>query len=98
MHILHLSLLVRSGGDGGAGIIAWIVIGGVAGWLGAQVVKGTGLGVVANIVVGILGAVLGGWLLGLLGFNSDGGLIPTLLTATLGAVVLLVLLGVSRRR
>ncbi len=73
--------------------LAWIVIGGVAGWLAGKVVKGRGLGLVADVVIGVIGAVLGGWLLGVLGFNSDGGLLPTLITAFVGAVVLLVLLG-----
>jgi len=73
--------------------IAWIVVGGVAGWLAGKVVKGRGMGVIANIVVGIIGAVLGGWLLGVLGFNTSGGLVPTLITSFFGAVVLLVLLG-----
>lgn len=73
--------------------IVWCVIGGVAGWLAGKVVKGHGHGVVANIVIGIIGALLGGWLLGVLGFNTSGELLPTLLTAFLGAVVLLVLIG-----
>ena len=78
--------------------LAWIVIGGVAGWLAGQFVKGRGLGIVANIVVGIVGAVLGGWLLGVLGFNADGGLVPTLLTAFFGAVVLLVLIAQLKKK
>ena len=78
-------------------IVAWIVIGGVAGWLAGQVVKGRGLGVIGNVVVGIVGAVLGGWLLGVLGFNAGGGLLPTLFTAFLGAAVLLVLIGLVKK-
>jgi uncharacterized membrane protein YeaQ/YmgE (transglycosylase-associated protein family) len=74
-------------------IILWCVVGGLAGWLAGQVVKGRGFGIVANIVVGIVGAVLGGWLLGVLGFNTNGGIVPTLITAFFGAVVLLVLIG-----
>ena len=77
--------------------IWWILIGGVAGFLAGKVVKGQGMGVLTNIVVGIIGAVLGGFLLGVLGFSSDGDMLPTLLTAFVGAVVLLVVLGLMKK-
>ena len=73
------------------GFIAWIVLGGLAGWLASKVV-GTDeqQGLLLNIVVGVVGALLGGWLLGLFGVDVGGaGLIFSFLTAVLGAVVLL---------
>ncbi|WP_223396837.1 GlsB/YeaQ/YmgE family stress response membrane protein [Nocardioides rotundus] len=73
------------------GFIAWIVLGGLAGWLASKFM-GTDeqQGLLLNIVVGVVGALLGGWLLGLFGVDVGGaGLIFSFLTAVLGAVVLL---------
>lgn len=73
------------------GFIAWIVLGGLAGWLASKFM-GTDeqQGILLNIVVGVVGALLGGWLLGLFGVDVGGaGLIFSFLTAVLGAVVLL---------
>ena len=49
------------------GILAWIVVGLIAGWLAGQVMKGGGYGVIADIILGILGGVVGGWIFGVLG-------------------------------
>ena len=71
-------------------LIGWVVLGGIAGWLASMVMKKNNqMGCVTNIVVGIVGGVIGGWLLGsdLTGFN-----IPSLLTAVVGAVILLAIL------
>lgn len=70
-------------------IILFLIIGGIAGWLAGELVKGHGFGLVVNIVVGIVGSVVGGLLLGLLGLSADGNLLGQLVTATLGASVLL---------
>ena len=51
------------------GIIAWLVIGAIAGWLAGQVVKGGGFGLLVDIIVGIVGAVIGGFLLARWGFR-----------------------------
>ena len=67
----------------------FILIGAAAGWLGGQFMKGTGFGLLGNIVVGIVGGFLGGFLFGLLGLSSTGGLMGSLVTATVGAIVLL---------
>ena len=76
------------------GIIAWIIIGGVAGWL-ASLVTGTDarFGILGNIVIGIVGALIGGFLLGLLGFSTDHYRFSgwTLLVAFAGSVVLLLI-------
>jgi uncharacterized membrane protein YeaQ/YmgE (transglycosylase-associated protein family) len=74
------------------GIIVWILIGAVAGWLAGLLVKGSGFGLFADIVVGIVGAFVGGWLAGLLGIGASAGLIGSIITATIGAVVLLLAL------
>jgi uncharacterized membrane protein YeaQ/YmgE (transglycosylase-associated protein family) len=73
------------------GIIAWIIIGGLAGWVASKIMKTDAQqGIILNIVVGIVGALLGGFLLGLFGMDMEGaGLIASFLTALLSAVVLL---------
>ena len=72
-------------------IIAWLVVGLIAGWLAGMVMKGGGYGVVGDIIVGILGALLGGFLAGVL-FGGDylTGINPvTLLVAFIGSVILI---------
>ncbi|MDK6302365.1 MULTISPECIES: GlsB/YeaQ/YmgE family stress response membrane protein [Corynebacterium] len=71
------------------GFIGWIIIGGLAGWIGSKIM-GTDaqMGVLANIVVGIVGGFIGGWVLTLFNVNS-GGMFWSFLTCLLGAVILL---------
>jgi uncharacterized membrane protein YeaQ/YmgE (transglycosylase-associated protein family) len=72
-------------------LLAWLVIGLIAGWLGGMVMKGGGYGVVGNLVVGVIGALVGGFLATLL-FGGDylqGINLVTLVTAFLGSVVLI---------
>ncbi|UPT64133.1 MAG: GlsB/YeaQ/YmgE family stress response membrane protein [Hyphomonadaceae bacterium JAD_PAG50586_4] len=80
-------------------LIIWLVVGIVAGWLAGVIVKGYGLGLVGNLVVGIIGAFLAGWLLPRLGvsFSLVNPLVTSIAYATIGAVVLLVLVGLVRR-
>jgi uncharacterized membrane protein YeaQ/YmgE (transglycosylase-associated protein family) len=77
-------------------ILAWIIIGAIAGWLAGLLVKGYGFGLFGNIIVGILGAGVAGLLAPRLGLYtaSTGGII---VAATLGALVLLLLVGLIRR-
>ena len=79
------------------GIIAWLIIGVVAGWLAGKIVEGAGFGLIVDIIVGIVGAFIGGWLAGVLGINIGGGLISSIIVAVIGAVVLLVVLGLIKR-
>ena len=82
------------------GILIWIILGAVAGWLAGQIVKGHGFGTVGNIVVGIIGSFLGGWLggeLGIAGTTTGGFSLPSIITAVLGAIVLLFLIGLIKR-
>ncbi len=78
-------------------LVLWIIVGGIAGLLADAVVTGIKVGLVGAIVVGTLGAVIGGWLFGLLNISLGGGLLSDIITAFIGAVVLLVLLRVLRR-
>ena len=70
------------------GILSWIIVGLVAGWLAGVVMKGGGYGVVVDIVLGVLGAIVGGWLFGALGIYPGGGLLGSIIVAFVGAVVL----------
>jgi len=79
------------------GLIAWLIIGAVAGWLAGTFVKGGGFGLIGDIIVGIIGAFVGGWLAGALHIGIGGGWISAIITATLGAVVFLLILRLFRR-
>jgi uncharacterized membrane protein YeaQ/YmgE (transglycosylase-associated protein family) len=81
----------------GHGIIAWIVIGLIAGWLAGMLVKGGGFGIIGDIVIGIIGAFIGGWLAGLLHIHIGSGFISSIITATVGAVVLILILRLFKR-
>lgn len=75
-----------------------LLIGAVAGWLAGLMVKGGGFGIFGNVIIGVLGAVFGGWLFGVLGISVGNRWVGMLVTATVGAVVLVFLLGLIRRR
>jgi len=80
-------------------LIITLVLGAVAGWLGGLVFKGSGLGLLGNIVVGIVGGFIGYWLLPKIGLNINTGTpwLNYVLTAGIGAVVLLALLNIIFR-
>lgn len=80
------------------GIIVSLILGGVAGWLGGQLYKGSGLGLICNIVVGILGGFIGYWGLGKLGVNLGSGWIGYILTAAIGAIVLLAIVNLVTKK
>ena len=78
------------------GIIMFLVIGAVAGWLAGTLMKGGGFGLLGNIIVGIIGSVVGGFVFGLLGISA-GGLIGSIITATAGAALLLFILSIIKK-
>ena len=78
-------------------LLILLLIGAAAGFLAGVIVKGYGFGVVGNIVVGIVGAVFSGWLLPRLGLFPGGDIVGQIISATIGAVVLLVLISFVRR-
>ena len=77
-------------------LIIWLVIGGVAGWLAGQIMKGYGFGLVGNVIVGIVGSVIGGWLFGTYAVGVSG-ILGAIIGATIGAVILLFLIRLVRR-
>ena len=80
-------------------ILAWIVIGGIAGWLASLVVRGAGYGLVGDIVVGIVGALIGGFLSAALlgGPGFTGFNLTSLIVAFVGACILLFVLRLFAR-
>ena len=83
------------------GILAWIVVGLIAGWLASQVMRGGGYGLIGDIIVGVVGALIGGFLAAnLLNMpNAVNGInITSILVAFVGAVILLAILRVVSGR
>jgi uncharacterized membrane protein YeaQ/YmgE (transglycosylase-associated protein family) len=78
------------------GLIIFLAIGAVAGWLAGTLMQGGGFGLLGNIAVGVVGAVLGGFVFGLLGISA-GGLIGSIITATAGAALLLLIIGMIKK-
>ena len=75
------------------GILSWLIVGAIAGWLAGLLVRGDeGLGVVGHIVLGIIGALIGGFLAGVVlgGDYVTGVNVTTLVVAVIGAVILVV--------
>ena len=78
----------------GHGIIAWIIIGIIAGWITGKLMKGSGFGAIMDMVVGLVGALIGGFISSHLGFGGVGehGLVMSIVIAVIGAVILTLLL------
>jgi uncharacterized membrane protein YeaQ/YmgE (transglycosylase-associated protein family) len=74
----------------------FIIIGAVAGWLAGTLMKGGGFGLIGDIVVGILGGIVGGWIAGELGIGGEG-ILGSLLIATGGAIVLILVVRMIKR-
>jgi uncharacterized membrane protein YeaQ/YmgE (transglycosylase-associated protein family) len=81
----------------GGGLLWWIIVGLIAGWLAGKVMSGGGYGVIVDIILGMLGGILGGWLFGKLGISLGGGLIGSILVAFVGAVILVGITRVLKR-
>ena len=78
-------------------ILAWLIVGLIAGVLASLVMGGTGYGLIGDIIIGIVGAFVGGWIFARLGVSSPwGGLPGTIFVAFIGAVVLLFVLRLLR--
>ncbi|MEX2425129.1 MAG: GlsB/YeaQ/YmgE family stress response membrane protein [Thermomicrobiaceae bacterium] len=72
-------------------LVAWIIVGFVAGWLGATLSTGRGFGCLGNTAIGLAGAIIGGLLFSALGFSGTSGFLGSLVIASIGAALLLVL-------
>jgi len=79
-------------------ILAWIVLGLIAGFIGSKIVNKQGEGLILDIILGVVGAVVGGWLFGLFGGAGVSGLnLYSLLVAVVGAIVVLLVFHAIRR-
>ncbi|RWC33045.1 GlsB/YeaQ/YmgE family stress response membrane protein [Mesorhizobium sp.] len=78
-------------------LLVFIIIGAIAGWLAGLIVSGFGFGLIGNIIVGIVGAFIAGWLFPRIGFSIGGGVLAAIIHATIGAIILLVLVRVLKR-
>jgi uncharacterized membrane protein YeaQ/YmgE (transglycosylase-associated protein family) len=79
------------------GLLYWIVIGLIAGWLAGVVMRGGGYGMVVDIVLGMLGAIVGGWIFSSLGIGAGAGLLGSIVVAFIGAVVLVAITRALKR-
>ena len=79
---------------GSHGLIAWIIIGVIAGWLTGKLMKGSGFGFFMDMIVGLVGALVGGFISSHMGLGGVGehGLIISIIIAVIGAVILTVIL------
>ncbi|MDP3273210.1 MAG: GlsB/YeaQ/YmgE family stress response membrane protein [Polynucleobacter sp.] len=78
-------------------LLAFLLVGIVAGWLAGKLVSGGGFGLIGDLVVGVIGAFIGGFLFNSFGVSSGGGLLGSIVVATIGAVVLLMLIRLVKR-
>jgi uncharacterized membrane protein YeaQ/YmgE (transglycosylase-associated protein family) len=79
------------------GLLYWIIVGLIAGWLAGKVMKGGGYGALIDIVLGMLGGIVGGWVFGALGIWPGGGMIGSIIVAFVGAVILVWITRVLKR-
>ena len=82
----------------GESLLVILLVGLIAGWLAGHFVHGTGFGLIPDIAIGIVGALIGNWLFPQLGIHLATGMISSVVTATVGAVLLLMVLRLFRRR
>jgi uncharacterized membrane protein YeaQ/YmgE (transglycosylase-associated protein family) len=78
-------------------LIVILVVGLIAGWLAGKIVRGAGFGLIGDIAIGIIGAFIGDWLLPRLGVHLGQGTISLIVNATIGAIVLLLVIGLVGR-
>jgi uncharacterized membrane protein YeaQ/YmgE (transglycosylase-associated protein family) len=80
----------------GESLLIILLVGLVAGWLAGQIVQGTGFGIIGDLLIGIVGAFIGDWLLPQLGLHLGSGIISAIANATIGAVLLLLVVRLVR--
>ncbi|MBI2713521.1 MAG: GlsB/YeaQ/YmgE family stress response membrane protein [Rhizobiales bacterium] len=81
----------------GESILIILLVGLIAGWLAGLVVQGTGFGLIGDIAIGIVGALIASWLFPKLGIRLGTGLLRQIIDATIGAILLLVIVRLVRR-
>jgi uncharacterized membrane protein YeaQ/YmgE (transglycosylase-associated protein family) len=79
------------------GLIIWLVIGGIAGWIAGNLVRGGGFGILGNVLLGIVGSIVAGVLLPRLGVVIGGGYVAEIVDAAIGAIIVLLIASLIRR-
>ena len=77
-------------------LIVILAVGLIAGWLAGQTVRGTGYGIINDLIIGVIGAFIGEWLLPQLNIHLGSGIIAAIINATVGALLLLLVLQLVR--
>jgi uncharacterized membrane protein YeaQ/YmgE (transglycosylase-associated protein family) len=72
-------------------VVIWLFVGLVAGFLGSKIINKRGDGILVDIVLGLVGSFVGGFLFNLLGIHSSGSIVFSILVATIGAIIVLVI-------
>jgi uncharacterized membrane protein YeaQ/YmgE (transglycosylase-associated protein family) len=80
----------------GESLLIILAVGLIAGWLAGQIARGTGFGVIGDLIIGIAGAFIGSWLLPQLNIHLGVGLLAAIINATIGALILLLLISLVR--
>jgi uncharacterized membrane protein YeaQ/YmgE (transglycosylase-associated protein family) len=80
----------------GESLLVILLVGIIAGWLAGQIVRGAGFGLVGDLLIGSVGAFIGSWLLPRIGIHLGAGIIRAIINATIGAIVLLLLIRLVR--
>jgi uncharacterized membrane protein YeaQ/YmgE (transglycosylase-associated protein family) len=81
------------------GILSWLILGGIAGWIGSLLVNKSGEGLAIDILLGVVGGLIGGWIFAAMGWTGVTGFnLWSLFVAVIGAVVLLLLYHTLIRR
>jgi uncharacterized membrane protein YeaQ/YmgE (transglycosylase-associated protein family) len=75
----------------------FLIIGLIAGWLAGKIMKGSGYGLIGDLVIGVIGAFIGGFLFGLVGLSANG-FIASLIAAVVGAIVLIFIVGLIKKK
>ena len=78
-------------------ILIVLLVGAVAGWLAGLIVRGAGFGLIGDIIIGMVGAFIAHWLFPKLGLQLGSGIVRSILDATVGAVILLLIIRLIRR-
>jgi len=78
-------------------IVIILLVGAAAGWLAGKIVSGYGYGLLGNIVIGIVGAFIANLVLPRVGVALGGGIVGAIISATIGAVILLFLIRLIKR-
>lgn len=82
----------------GESLLVILLVGLISGWLAGIIMTGWGFGLVGNIGIGVIGALLASWLLPKFGIRIGTGISASIVSATIGAIIFIIILGLINRR